>query len=301
MINSFLVEGKTKIIEKMNDENIIRIVTKDFLTGGDAAKKEEITDIGIQKTKQTSNVFSMLNHAGIATSFIEQDSPNSLLSYNCNMLPLEFVVRRYAWGSYLTRHIQYSKDKVNPHQFENLVWEIFHKEAVVIPPHVAEPVQMDEAEARRRYLKDGKWQEGVFTDPFVKTGEEWELFSAKQPITSKSLMKTKKLLSDQELQLAINEIIIPSFELIEGKWKNIKTIDGPVHLVDIKFELGFKLSDNTLVLSDVVDNDSWRIWPGGDPTKQLDKQSFRDGEDLVNVANKYQLVTQLTDQFNVSK
>ena len=35
-------------------------------------------------------------------------------------------------------------------------------------------------------------------------------------------------------------------------------------------------------------------------TKQLDKQSFRDGEDLVNV-NKYQLVTQLTDQFNVSK
>ena len=29
----------------MNDENIIRIVTKDFLTGGDAAKKEEITDI----------------------------------------------------------------------------------------------------------------------------------------------------------------------------------------------------------------------------------------------------------------
>ena len=38
--------------------------------------------------------------------------------------------------------------------------------------------------------------------------------------------------------------------------------------------------------------------PGGDPNKQLDKQSFREGEDLVNVANKYQLVTQLTDQFH---
>ena len=85
MSNSFLVEGKTKIIEKTNDQNIIRIVTKDFLTGGDAAKKEEIKDIGIQKTKQTSNVFSMLTKAGIATSFIEQDSPNSLLSYNCNI------------------------------------------------------------------------------------------------------------------------------------------------------------------------------------------------------------------------
>ena len=57
---------------------------------------------------------------------------------------------------------------------------------------------------------------GSIYDPFVKQ-EKSELFSAKQPITSKSLMKTKKLLSDQELQIAINEIIIPSFELIEGK------------------------------------------------------------------------------------
>ena len=173
MNNSLLVEGKTKIIENTNDQNIIRIVTKDFLTGGDAAKKEEIKDIGMHKTKQTSNVFSMLTHAGIATSFIEQDSPNSLLSYNCNMLSLEFVVRRYAWGSYLSRNNQFSKDIVNPHRFENLVWEIFHKAAVVMPPHVPEPVQMDESEARRQFLKDGKWEEGVFTDPFVKTGEEW--------------------------------------------------------------------------------------------------------------------------------
>ena len=34
--------------------------------------KEEIKDIGIQKTKQTSNVFSMLAKAGIATSFINK-------------------------------------------------------------------------------------------------------------------------------------------------------------------------------------------------------------------------------------
>ena len=39
MSNSFLVEGKTKIIEKTNDQNIIRIVTKDFLTGGDRSEE----------------------------------------------------------------------------------------------------------------------------------------------------------------------------------------------------------------------------------------------------------------------
>ena len=45
MNNSLLIEVKTKIIENTNDQNIIRIVTKDFLTGGDAAKKEEIKDM----------------------------------------------------------------------------------------------------------------------------------------------------------------------------------------------------------------------------------------------------------------
>ena len=87
MINSFLVEGKTKIIEKMNDENIIRIVTKDFLTGG--IQQEEITDIGIQKTSSF-----YIKFAWIATSFIEQDSPNSLIS----LYAQEYVVRPYAWG-----------------------------------------------------------------------------------------------------------------------------------------------------------------------------------------------------------
>ena len=105
------------------------------------------------------------------------------------------------------------------------------------------------------------------------------------------------LLSDLEFDNAIHNIIIPSFEVIEKNWKEIETIDGPVHLVDIKFELGIKTIDDTLVLSDVVDNDSWRIWPGGKPNKQLDKQSFREGEDLVNVTNKYKLVTKLTNQF----
>jgi len=297
MNKSIVIEGKTKVIESTNDANIIRVITKDFLTGGDAAKKEEIKDIGLQKTQQTANVFNMLSKEEIPTSFIEMDSPNSLLCHRCNMLPLEFVVRRYAWGSYLKRNTQFKKDNKYPHKFSHLVWEIFHKHAVVVPPHVLQPTQMEENDARSKFLKDGKWAEGVYTDPFVKIDEEWELFSAKESIDGSSLMKTKKLLSDNELDIAINKIIIPSFKAIEKNWKDIETVDGPIQLVDIKFELGFKTIDNSLVLSDVIDNDSWRIWPGGKPDKQLDKQSFREGEDLENVANKYQLVTKLTNQF----
>ena len=43
--SSLVVEGKTKIIESTNQPNVVRIISKDFLTGGDAAKKENIKDI----------------------------------------------------------------------------------------------------------------------------------------------------------------------------------------------------------------------------------------------------------------
>jgi phosphoribosylaminoimidazole-succinocarboxamide synthase len=55
--------------------------------------------------------------------------------------------------------------------------------------------------------------------------------------------------------------------------------------------------EKKLVVSDVIDNDSWRIWPNGDPKQQLDKQSFRDGEDLSEVQKKYRIVTEYVEQF----
>ena len=297
MNNNILTEGKTKLIQKGNKPYTVKIVAKDFLTGGDAARKEEITDIGIQKTKQASNVFKMLEFNNISTSFIELISPNTMLCDECEMLPLEFVVRRYAWGSFLLRNNQYKKDIQNPHRFDKPVWEIFHKHSAVMPPHVNEPMQMEENKARDKFLKDGEWALGVYTDPYIKIGDQWELYSAKDPIAGKSLMSTPSLLNAEELNKAVNNIIVPSFEALENNWMKISTVDGPVHLVDIKFELGFRTKDKVLVLSDVVDNDSWRIWPGGRPDKQLDKQSFREGENLSNVSNKYQLVTELTNQF----
>ena len=142
-----LVEGKTKLIKKGDKPFTINMISKDFLTGGDAAKKEELTDIGIQKTIQASNVFKMLGKNNIPTSFIDLTSPNTMLHEECNMLPLEFVVRRYAFGSYLKRNPDYD-NKGEPFCFKEPVWEIFHKHAVVMPPNVDKPVQMDENEAR---------------------------------------------------------------------------------------------------------------------------------------------------------
>ncbi|SVC69745.1 uncharacterized protein METZ01_LOCUS322599, partial [marine metagenome] len=54
------------------------MIAKDFLTGGDAAKKEEIKDIGLHKTQQTANVYRMLSHNDIPTSFIDIERPNTI-------------------------------------------------------------------------------------------------------------------------------------------------------------------------------------------------------------------------------
>ena len=288
-----LIEGKTKLIQKGDEPFTVNMIAKDFLTGGDAAQKEELTDIGIQKTKQASNVFKMLEENDVPTSFIKQTDPSTMLHNECDMLPLEFVVRRYAYGSYLKRNPGFATRPGGPWNFAEPVWEIFHKHSVVMPPNVHEPMQMDENEAREKYLVEGKWADGVYTDPYIKIGNGWELYSAKDPIQGQPLMNTGILLNDRELDSAIFKIVLPAFEAIERSWRNISDI----HLGDIKFELGWRTKDNLLVLSDVVDNDSWRIWPDGDPNKQLDKQSFRDGEDLSNVANKYELVTELTNRF----
>ena len=68
--------------------------------------------------------------------------------------------------------------------------------------------------------------------------------------------------------------MVPCFETLEKAWKKFD-----VDLIDMKIEVGIN-QNKEIVIADVIDNDSWRIWPNGDPKKQLDKKSFRDGEKI---------------------
>jgi phosphoribosylaminoimidazole-succinocarboxamide synthase len=83
------------------------------------------------------------------------------------------------------------------------------------------------------------------------------------------------------------------FETLEQAWA---TVD--VTLVDLKIEFGRDDKDDLLV-ADVIDNDSWRLWPGGDKTRMLDKQVYRNlpsvnEQDLQGIADRYALVADLT-------
>jgi len=49
-----------------------------------------------------------------------------------------------------------------------------------------------------------------------------------------------------------------------------------------------------LLLADVIDNDSWRVIVG---KEHVDKQYYRDGGELDEVAARYRLAADLTSRF----
>ncbi|MEM9751412.1 MAG: phosphoribosylaminoimidazolesuccinocarboxamide synthase [Pseudomonadota bacterium] len=291
-----LAEGKTKRILAGDNPHTVLMEAKDSLSGGDAAKLAAIDSIGACKTRQAANALGLVASAGVPTAYVRHDGPATLLCEACEMLPLEFVVRRFAWGSFLKRNPEYKADV--PHRFDQPVWEVFHKDTLVGPPLSARPFQISEAEARERYLRGGVWPAGVYTDPFIDAqADHWGLYDPKAPLSGDPKLWIDPLLTPQELAQAVERIVLPTFAALEAAWARIDTLAGPVWLVDMKVELGRRTRDGALVLADVVDNDSWRIWPGGEPTRQLDKQCFRDGDPLSAVAENYRLVAELTDRF----
>ncbi len=294
-----IVEGKTKVIEQTETPGEVRLITKDSLSAGDAAKKEVVKGIAVHKTTQACNVFRLLGERGVPTAFLRRHDDTSFICHECDMLPLELVTRRFAWGSFLKRAPELKSSQDQPHRFEEIRAEIFHKHAVVTPPLVDEPAQMPESDARDAYLREGLWPEQVYTDPLVTVkGDRWTLHSAKAPYDEAAgLLEIAAPLPVAEVDRLISEIMLPVFEILEGAWAKIETADGPVALVDMKIEVGRRASDGALVVADVIDNDSWRIWPGADPTKQLDKQCFREGHPMAEVSEKYALVASLTDRF----
>src|SRR6266446_6410363 len=105
-----LAEGKTKMIYAYpGNENLAYMVSKDQITAGDGARRNEIAGKSRWSTITAANVFRLLNEEAIATHFVEEVNDNTLLVRRCGMLPVEQVMRLIATGSYLKRNPEVSE------------------------------------------------------------------------------------------------------------------------------------------------------------------------------------------------
>jgi phosphoribosylaminoimidazole-succinocarboxamide synthase len=115
------------------------------------------------------------------------------------------------------------------------------------------------------------------------------------PLISPEGIQEAGLASADEVQEMI-KVGRQAFEVLEEAWAAEE-----VTLVDMKIEFG-RDEDGNLLIADVIDNDSWRIWPQGQRERMLDKQVYRemkqvDSSGLDVILDNYSRVADLTERF----
>jgi amidophosphoribosyltransferase len=239
-----IAEGKTKIVyADPGDPALALIVHKDDITAGDGARRDRLPGKGTLSGRTTTNVFRLLQSAGIPTHFVAAQAADRMTVRRCDMVPLEVVIRRLATGSYLKRNAVPEGTRFDPPLVEFFFKDDAAHDPLVTPDWIAE--------------------QGLATNAEVEV-----------------LSRTGRRV----------------FAILEAAWAR-----QDVQLVDLKIEFG-RAADGTLLVADVIDNDSWRIWPGGQKTQMLDKQVYRDtaavdADTLHHVLRNYALVADLTDAF----
>lgn len=275
-LGALVTEGKTKKVYKIKDSaGLVAVISKDDITAGDGAKHDIIPDKSRLANATTSNVFRLLKACGLPVAFVEQDSETSFVAPGCDMLPYEVVTRREAHGSYLKRNPHLPKGQL----FPQLIVEFYLK------------------------TKDKNWKGKplVADDPFMQfsdDGKQIKLFNPAKPLGGQEpflVLPTSDVFSrDDESKIfpEMRRIARQTFLVLEKAWQ----LEGGT-LVDLKVEFGYD-SKGKLLLADVIDNDSWRVLESG---AYIDKQVYRDGGTLDDVAAKYRRVADITGHFRIPR
>jgi phosphoribosylaminoimidazole carboxylase/phosphoribosylaminoimidazole-succinocarboxamide synthase len=273
---ALVAEGKTKRIHQLADNpELVTLSSKDDITAGDGAKHDVIPDKGALANRTTCNVFRLLKACGLPVAFEEQDSATSFVAPKCTMLPYEVVVRREAHGSHLKRNPHFSKGQL----FPQAIVELFLK------------------------TKDRNWKGKplVCDDPlliYTEGASQIRLFNPAKPIHGQDpfliLSGSEVFGRDEEWKIfpEMRRLARHAFLVLEKAWQ----LEGGT-LVDFKVEFGFD-AKGRLLLADVIDNDSWRVIENG---SYIDKQVYRDGGALDDVAAKYRQVAEITDRFRLPR
>ncbi|XP_044768881.1 multifunctional protein ADE2 isoform X1 [Neomonachus schauinslandi] len=230
-IGKKLYEGKTKEVYELPDSpGKVLLQSKDQITAGNAARKNHLEGKAAISNKITSCIFQLLKEAGIKTAFARKCGETAFIAPKCEMIPIEWVCRRIATGSFLKR---------NPGV----------KEGYKFYPPKVELFFKDDAN------NDPQWSEE-------------QLIAAKFCFAGLVIGQTEVDIMSHATQAI--------FEILEKSW-----LPQNCTLVDMKIEFGVDVTTKEIVLADVIDNDSWRLWPSGDRSQQKDKQSYRDLKEVT--------------------
>lgn len=267
-----LIEGKTKILHRIPSmpEHVL-VHSKDDITAGDGARHDVIEGKGRWANTTTSNVFRFLKTCGLPVAWESQVDEKSFLAKRCEMVPLEVVARRKAYGSYLQRHPGFAKGAVFPVPF----LEMFLKTT------------------GKRFGEHVYPQDDPLLRPSTSTdGTRVFVCDAHSPRETKfGDLATSELGPGWHERYRIFLLALRAFKFLEEQWAHLGC-----SLCDMKLEFG--LWGDELLIADVIDNDSWRLFEG---ERQLDKQVYRDGADLAYVAECYKRVAELSDRFAATR
>ncbi len=246
-----LGEGKTKVIWDIGEDKV-HIESKDDITAGDGAKRDLLEGKAVYSTETTSNCFKLLHGQGIGTHFLGRVDDRTFRARQLQMIPIELVARRIATGSYLKRR----PDVIEGAIFPDIIVEFFEKDDANHDPLIIIDL------ASERILR------------FAASKPLSEGFMSEQPLGETSVAGIS---GSRMLELVTITRIV--FLVLEKAWAKQN-----VALVDLKIECG--LDFGRLLVGDVIDNDSWRIWPARDKNQMRDKQVYRDLQGVEDPAAK---------------